>query len=371
MARSKAKNSINPDILVRMGTMRPQEIRNGKGEHYLPVDKSNGKGGASTMTQGWLVVDRNFSSKTDIEAFKTFAPLMLKVSRNSPEITIKKSQGHSPEKADEIIKFFKEMPEFINLNDPEHFDPYSQLPVETSPRASAQWYIEDMRVARTQKVGKHKETANILILINENEDNAQWLRDALFILGEVPTKDDTAEEMYGAITDLVIESPTSDQRRIFVEVYLDKKVEAKVLDAQRWFVKAVSLSIIQLREDMYCYGATKLGTDQEQSVSQLMYDTDVYRSVKAAVSEKSDLPEDKEVFEKVAAESNGSADEVKGIAWVGDKSKEAGLYKNPGVAFKNCNTISEAVEIYNGKILKDGMDKSEFITAEDVTKGIS
>jgi hypothetical protein len=323
------------------------------------------------MTGGWLIVERNFRTKEEIEAFKTFVPLSLSISRNNPEITIKKSQNYTSEDADKIIGFFKDHPSFIDLNDPAHFDPSSGMPVETSPQASAQWYVEDMRVARTQKVGKHKETSKILVLINENEENAKWLRDALFILGEVPLREDTAEEMYGAITDLIIEHPKSDQRRIFVEVYLDKKVDEKTLQAKRWFAKANALNVIQFKENMYCYGTTKLGTDEEQSITQLMFDTDVYRSVKAAVSEKSDLPEDKDVFEKTAEASNGSTDELKGIAWIGDKSKEVGLYKSPGVAFKNCNTIDDAVAVYNAKVLKDGHDKDEFITAEDVAKGIN
>ena len=364
-------NTINPDILVRIGTMRPQEIRSGMGEHFLPVDKKNGKGGALTLTAGWMTVERNFQSKTDLDALKSFQPLSLKISRNSPEITIKKSHNYTSEDADRVIDFYKDHPNFIHLNDPKQFDQYSGLPVQDSPQSSAEWYIEDMREARTQKVSKHKETANILRVIDKNEANEKWLRDALFILGEVPQKDDTIEEMYGAITDLVIENPKSEQRKKFVEVYLEEKIDAKQIEAEKWLAKAVSLSIVQFKDGMFCYGANKLGSDEAQAVSQLMFDTDVYRAVRAAVSEKSDLPEDKETFKEIKEQSNGAVDEAKGIAWVSDKLKASGLYKNPGVALKDCSTVSEAVTVFNNKVKTEGLGKEEYITTEMVMGAIA
>ena len=370
MSRSRASNTINPDILVRIGTMNPAQIGNRSGEHVIPVDISDGKGGCDTLVEGFKVFNRTFVGDKALEHLKTLSPLKLEISRTKPEITIKKSAGYDSKDADRVLDFFRRHVNFIDLNNPAQYDPFSEMPVQGSPKANASFFIEDMRQTRVAKVSTKKEMMEILRLIDKNETNEKWLRDALFMIGESPVKEDTVEEMYAALADLVIDNPKSEQRRKFVEVYLSGKSDDKVLETEKWFNKAVSMGIVQFREGMFCYNLNKLGSTEKDSVSQLMFDHDVFRSLKVAVSEKSDLPEDKQVMEKEAAKANGSADELRAIAWVSDKLKSSGLSGNPARTLNSVSTLGDAVSKYNELAQKAELPKSEFLTEQKVLSAI-
>lgn len=370
MSRSRAANATNPDILVRIGTMNPGQIGNRSGEHVIPVDISDGNGGCDTLVEGFRIVNRKFTGEKALDHLKTLTPMKLEISRTKPEITIKKSAGYDSEDADRVLKFFRSHANFIDLNNADQYDPFSEMPVQGSPKANAAWFIEDMRETRVAKVSTKKEMMEILRLIDKNENNEKWLRDALFMIGESPTREDSPEEMYAALADLVIDNPKSEQRRKFVEVYLSSKPDEKVLETEKWFKKAVSMSIVQFREGMFCYNLNKLGSTEKDSVSQLMFDQDVFRSLKVAVSEKSDLPEDKQAFDKEAAKVNGSAEDLKAIAWVSDQLKKSGLSQNPVKTLQSSNTLADAIAAYNKKAADASVPKADWLTEAKVLEAI-
>ncbi len=359
--RNQKAVTQDPDVLFRIGINR--NFTANKQIFDTTLEIANPDGGTFTMTKGWRIIERKFDTEKELQAACKVAPLLISVSRSKPNVIIRK--GDVPQKTlQKLIDFLNKVPFMLDRNDREQYDPYLEEAI--GPKANAEWYFEDMRTARKQKISTNEDTIEIGAKLHEMKGDVNKLRDALFLIGEAPTKDDTAEDLYFMLSDKVITDPKSKTRRMFIKYFVNPEMTEKEISLLKWVNKGVASSVIEARNGFLVYGSERLGVDEREAVEYLGYSEDVLRSLKVAVSNATGMKEDIKAANKVIEAVDGSADTARAISYISDKMKSSGLSSAPHMVLRGVDNVNDAVSKYNAKAKDAGLTKAEYISTDFV-----
>jgi hypothetical protein len=361
--RSQKAVTEDPNVILRIGRNRP--FTSNKQLFSTTLEKESPSGGTLSMTKGWRVVERKFGNEKEMKEACKVAPLNIEVSRSKPNIVIRKQDGVSEKVLNELVDFLRDIPSLlIDRNNRDQYDPFLDQAVGTN--ASAEWFFEDMRTARKQKVSVNEDTIQIGAKIHEMKGNATKLRDALFLIGEAPSKEDELEDLYFMLSNKVIDDPKSKSRQLFIKYFINPDMSDKEVDILKWLNKGLSFGVIEQRGGFLVYGSERLGVSEREAIEHLGFSADIFKSIKVAVSNKSGMKEDIEVANKVVEAVGSTADISRAIAHVSDMLKSKGLSSRPDLILKKIDNLEDAVAKYNEKVKEADLPKTEFITVDGI-----
>ena len=321
------------------------------------------------LTQGWRFVEVDLSNDEGQKKGAKVIPMSISVSTSRPNMVIRRSDGIDDKVIDELIENLKKSPVFINRNDPEQFDPFTETRI--GKNATAEWFFEDLRVARRSKKSEILDTVQISAHIDSIKDSDKDLRNALFLIEENPSRLDTTEDLYYMLLNAVISDPKAKARKMFIEYVLNPNLSKKELEILRVVKTAISVGVVEHRDGFYVFSNTRLGANQREYLEHLGYEADLLRSLKVSLADKTGIPDHIQEANKVAESSNSATDDdLKGVAWISDKLSKSGLSGNATKTLAGKNTIAAAVEAYNKKAAEAQVPKSEWLTEAKVLDAI-
>ena len=361
LKRSQKAVTQDPDVILRIG--RLSKFTSAKGEMETTLEVYN-EGNAKVILKGWRFGERKFDTVEDQKKATQTVPMIISVSNSRPNVLIRKQDKVSESRINEIIEFLSQMENFLNMSDPNQYDRFSEEAI--GPKAGAQWFFEDMRATRQLKTSANEDTIEIGAKLHAMKGNEKALRDALFLIGESPMKTDTAEELYFLLSSAVIDDPKAETRRNFIKYFVHPDMNPKEKEIQLWLNKAVSFGVVENRAGFLVFGNERLGVTDREAIEKLIYENDLYKSLKVGVSNKTGMKEDIEEANKVVSVVNGTADEARALAYVGDLMREKLAAKAPHMILRGINTLEEAVAKYNEKAKDVGLTAKDFITVDGI-----
>tara|TARA_R110001632_G_scaffold115208_2_gene226665 strand:+ start:5445 stop:6572 length:1128 start_codon:yes stop_codon:yes gene_type:complete len=360
--RSQKSVKEDPNVVFRIGMLRA--FTSNKQSNSTTLEMKNPKGGTFTMAEGWRVIERKFDTEKELKASCRVAPMNINVSRSRPNVVIKK--GDIPNSTvDKTLEFLEKLTSLmINKNDPKQWDRFTEEAVGTN--ASAEWFFEDMRISRKQTVSTNESTIEIGVKLHGMKDSESKLRDALFLIGETPTKDDELEDLYFMLSNKVIDDPKSKSRQLFIKYFINPEMSDKELDIQKWMNKGLAFGIVEERSGFFVYGSERLGVSERDVIEFLGYSEDIFKALKVSVSNASGMKEDVKVANEVVEKVSDNADVSRAIAHISDKMKSTGLSSSPHMVLRGVDTLEDAVSKYNKKAKEADLPKSDYITKAGV-----
>lgn len=366
--RSQKAIEEDPDVLLRVGVVDMPFSYKSKvelGNVKVPVKGQPLK--SKVLMDGWRVYTEDLSTESGMNSAAKVRLMKLAVSRSSPNMVMRKSAGFTDDDADAVLNLLASSVVFINRSDASQFDRVSGEYIGKT--ANRQWFVEDMRKFRNQKVNDHEDTIEISFRLREMKSDVKKLRDTLYLIGESPSGD-TAQELYFQLSNAVIDNPKSQARRNFLDFIVNPTMKPAHIEMTKLINKSVDLSIIAQDGGFYTYQGTRLGKNLTEVIQHLEYDSDILKSIKIAIANESGSEEDAQEAHSIAAPITKSDNDLKGVAWVSDHMKATGLYKLPASALKGKNTIAEAVEVFNAKAKGEGWENDRLLTVDKVLENI-
>ena len=356
----------DPENIFRFGKFDPLTSNTPK---QIAVSIPMGGLKLKWLTQGWRFVEVDLSNDEGQKKGAKVIPMSISVSTSRPNMVIRRSDGIDDKVIDELIENLKKSPVFINRNDPEQFDPFTETRI--GKNATAEWFFEDLRVARRSKKSEILDTVQISAHIDSIKDSDKDLRNALFLIEENPSRLDTTEDLYYMLLNAVISDPKAKARKMFIEYVLNPNLSKKELEILRVVKTAISVGVVEQRDGFYVFSNTRLGANQREYLEHLGYEADLLRSLKVSLADKTGIPDHIQEANKVAESSNSAtAEDLKAIAWVSDQLKKSGLSQNPVKTLQSSNTLADAVAAYNKKAADASVPKSDWLTEAKVLEAI-
>ena len=363
--RNQKAITEDPNVLLRIGKMSPFKSNKTENKTTLEIfDDGNSK----CILSGWRFGERKFDTQEQKKKACQTVPMLIELSRSKPNLVIRKKDNISNEKLDQIIEFLNQMPNMLNRSDPNQFDRFTEEAI--GPKASADWFFEDMRAARDFAVSANDDTVEIGAKLHAMKGNDKALRDALFLIGESPEREDSTSDLYFMLSAAVISDPKAETRRKFIKYFVRPDMNPKEKEIQKWINKGVAAGVIEERSGFLVYGSERLGVSDREAVECLNSEDDLYKSLKVSVSNATGIKEDIEEANKVVDAANGTADEARAIAYVSELMKKNGLAKRPDLVLKGIDTLEDAVKKYNESAKSEGLTAKDFITAKGVSEEI-
>jgi hypothetical protein len=361
LKRSQKAVTQDPDVILRIGKISNFTSARGEKETTLEIYH---EGNVRCILKGWRFGERKFDTVEDKKKAMQTVPMIINISKSRPNVLIRKQDNVSESRINEVIAFLSQMENFLNMSDPTQYDRFSELAI--GPKAGADWFFEDMRATRQLKTSANEDTIEIGAKLHAMKGNEKALRDALFLIGESPSKTDTAEELYFLLSSAVIDDPKSETRRAFMKYFVHPEMNPKEKEIQLWLNKAVSFGVVENRAGFLVFGNERLGVSDREAIEKLLYENDLYKSLKVGVSNKSGMKEDIEEANKVVSVVNGTADEARALAYVSNLMKDNGLAKAPHMILRGVDTLEGAVAKYNEKAKEVGLTAKDFITVDGI-----
>ena len=356
----------DPENIFRFGKFDPLTSNTPK---QIAVSIPMGGLKLKWLTQGWRFVEVDLSNDEGQKKGSRVIPMSISVSTSKPNMVIRRSDGIEDKVIDELIENLKKSPVFINRNDPEQFDPFTETKIGS--KATAEWFFEDLRVARRSKKSEILDTVQISAHIDSIKDSDKDLRNALFLIEENPSRLDTTEDLYYMLLNAVISDPKAKARKMFIEYVLNPNLSKKELEILRVVKTAISVGVVEQRDGFYVFSNTRLGANQREYLEHLGYEADLLRSLKVSLADKTGIPDHIQEANKVAESSNSAtAEDLKAIAWVSDQLKKSGLSQNPVKTLQSSNTLADAVTTYNKKAAEASVPKADWLTEAKVLEAI-
>lgn len=367
--RSQRSIESDPDVLLRIGMSVMPLSHKSAPEITLEIREGSHPLKSLVLADNWAIVEKDQSTDEKMKIAMKISHMKIKVSNSAPNVVMRKSQGFSDKDADAVIKFLQKHPGLLNRSDDKQWDNIAKEPRETE-KASCQWWFEDMRLHRKKELSEDDVTIDIASAIKGMQHDPKKLRDALFLIGLNPDRNDTVEDLYFMLSQNTIRNPKSEYRKKFVEFILNPKLSKTQLETLRLIKTGLSCGVVQEDSGFLVFNSNRLGIDETQAMQQLEYDTDLLKQLRIEVSMKSGLPEDVQAANKLVESPTGQPDEVRGIAWIKDALKTTGLSEKPHLTIRNEMTLEDAVGVYNSKVKDAKLDKSHFISVDHVLKEI-
>lgn len=367
--RSQKSLNNDPDVLLLMGSVNLPLSPKGEWNTGFIENETNHPLKSKVLAKGWRILDKDVSTKEGREIANRLPYMEMKVSRSAPCMVMRRSEGYTDADADAVIEFLSKNRLFVNRGDVKQFDPISEQFIGDSA-TRGRWF-EDMRKFRKRKMSENQNTIKIGAAIERMEGNEKMLRDTLFLIGETPGKNDTAEDLYFQLSNAVIDNPNQEARRNFVNLILSPTMKPAHIELLRLIKKSVEFGVIQNDQSgYYVFKNSRIGVTEQEMIQYFEYDTDSLKTLKVALANATGEEEDEVEAHQEASKVNGSGDTNKGIAWVSDRMRTIGLHKNPSTVLKFANTIEEAVDVFNKLAKEVSLPKDEFLTVKKVMDNI-
>jgi len=368
LKRSQKAITEDPDVLLRVGMNKELlSTRGGLGVYIEVPDKRNPLK-SKVLVANWAIAEKDLSTETGMKIAAKLPLMKLEFSKSKPSMVMRKSHGFDDAKVDDIIELFSSTPILLNRSDSKEFDRITQSAL--GKNASAQYFFEDMRLARKQNISDNEDTIDISVKLREMKGDSQKLRDALFLIGEQPDRDTSAEDLYYMLSNQVVNNPKSEARRKFMEYIVTPTLSNVEIEVSKYIKKGIACGVIEDKQGYLVFGSRRLGVSQQEAMIDLINEDDIYRSLKIAISNATGLSEDVSAANKVVNAVNGSANEARGIAFVQDLAKTRGLASRPDLIFGKINSLEGAVSKFNELVAKQALPADSRISIQFVNEEI-
>ena len=331
-------------------------------------------GSTDVLVDGWRVINVRHDTDEDRKKAIMLKPFILKVTRRSPNVVIKKGGSVTETQVEVVINLLKASADFIDMNDPKQWDRYSDVAIGRT--ASRPWFFEDMRKTRDVKMGSAEETIAINEALVGMYGNIGKMRDSLFLIGVRPNPTDTEKDLKYALYENLIENNNTIVRRKFLDMFVHKGYSPQQLEAKKWFEKGLSYDLITNNNGVFISGVDRLGLNEDEVISTIIHRDDIRGFLIQSISSKSQLEEDKVAATAVIKSANEALsgdeiDETLGVNYIKGLAKELGVASNPGPMFSSCRNIEEAVKKFNEKLRAMNIPDPKYISVESVREQIS
>lgn len=341
------------EVVLRIGSSDP--FTHSKTTRSFSVKVNAGPGKVKQLMPDWSIA--KYDLVREIKEYAVAEPMRFKLSRRQPQINVYRGEIDDAT-IDSVIAILKEFPAMFDLNNEKEYDRITAQPIRS--KANESYWFEDLRVTKKQNVSKKKETYQIGGYIeNELSGNEKKLRDALYIIGEEPTSLMDVTDLENLLWDKVTEEG-SEQRGIFVNVYLDKGVTEKELEIKKFFKKGLALGIIDNKAGVYLLAKDRLGMEERECIAFLKDREKVFQFLVNQVAAKSTFEEDHDKGEKVKSDVTGKASAAKEAEeamfnYIKQAFKDTFDFKRPDMVIKDM-TLEEAVDRYAEECKKNDVN---------------
>jgi hypothetical protein len=370
MALKRSQKSIteDPDVLLRVGMNKELLSTRGGLGVYIEVPEKKNPLKSKVLVAGWSIAEKDLSTETGMKIAAKLPLMKLEFSKSKPSMVMRKSHGYTDSHVDDIIALFSSTPILLNRSDSKEFDRITQSAL--GKNASAQYFFEDIRLARKQNIADNENTIDISVKLREMKGDSKKLRDALFLIGEQPDKDVDVDDLYYMLSNQVVNNPKSEARRKFMEYIVTPTLSEKEIEVSKYIKKGLGCGVIEERQGYLVFGSRRLGVTEQEAMVDLVNEDDIYRSLKIAISNATGLPEDASAANKVVTVLNGSANEARGVAFVQDLAKKRGLATRPDLIFAKVNSLEDAVTKFNELANKQALPADSRISVQFVNEEI-
>lgn len=368
LKRSQKAITEDPDVLLRVGMNRELLSTRGGLGVYIEVPEKKNPLRSKVLVSGWAIADKDLSTETGMNIAAKLPLMKLEFSKSKPSMVMRKSHGYTDSNVDDIIALFSSTPILLNRSDSKEFDRITQSAL--GKNASAQYFFEDMRLARKQNIADNEDTIDISVKLREMKGDAKKLRDALFLIGEQPDREVSHEDLYYMLSNQVVNNPKSEARRKFMEYIVTPTLSDKEIEVSRYIKKGIACGVIEDKQGYLIFGSRRLGVSEQEAMIDLVNEDDIYRSLKISISNATGLSEDVAAANKVVNVVNGSANESRGIAFVQDLAKKRGLATRPDLQFKSITSLEDAVAKFNELVSKQALPADSRISVQFVNEEI-
>jgi len=361
------------DVILRIGY---NGVITGTTDNPICQDlaASNPDGTVDVLVDGWRVTTVKYDTDEDRKKAATLKPFVLKVTRRSPNVVIKRQDGLSDGQIKQVVSLLERCGAFLNMNDTNQWDPV--LDQAVGPNANRPWFYQDMTKARKAKMNSSMETIAINEALVGMYDDIAKMRDALFLIGQRPLTSDSEEDLKFALYQELIEGNNFNSRKKFLEMFVHKGLSPAQLDAKKWFEKGRSYGLITNNSGVFVSGTDRLGMTEDDAIECIMNRDDIRGFLISSISAKSHMEEDKKAAAEVIRKANGEnvsedvVDEQVGIAYIKNLAKEKALAVNPGPMFNKCKNLADAVKVYNTKLKEANLPNPVFLSEDLVLEEI-
>lgn len=367
--RSQRSIEEDPDVLLRIGMSTMPLSYKSAPEITLEIPEGSHPLKSLVLSDNWKIITKDQTTDENIKIAMKISHMKIKVSNSAPNFVMRKSQGFNEKDAKKVIDFLKKHPGLLNRSDDSQWDSFAKHPKAT-PKASCQWWFEDMTIHRQKELSEDDTTVQIATEISAMKNDPVKLRHALYLIGLSPDKNDNVEDLYYMLSSQTIRDPKSEYRRKFVEFILNPKMSKTQLDILRLVKTGLACGSIQEDTGFLVFNTNRLGVSDIQAVEHLQYDGDLLKQLRVDVSTKTGLPEDVQAANKAIGQPKAVADETRAIAWVSDRLLETGLSQKPHLTLKDVETLEDAVTVYNKKVKDGKLGKEDMITVDKVLEEI-
>lgn len=369
---SKRTGIEDTTTVLEIGTFN--KLMSVKSSHSIPLLAKKKDGTMDVVMAGWRIMNVD---PTNHDAFKKYVmstPFDIQLSRARSSIKITKRDNLSDEHLNNLKQLMRDSGYFLDKNSTAEY--VRATGERLGKHADAEFWFEDMREARVSRQAVIEETMAINAALIAMKADKETLRNALYIIGETPDKDDIESDLYYQLIVSLVDRQDEVKRKQFIQYYVDAKDSSDYIEAKIWFNKALKHDVITTHGGMFMFGSDHLGDNEEQCIKYIMSNADTRRFLIQAISNKTKFDEDvnaarKEFSVEIKSNDTGKVDHVRAIEYVKDQAKLTGLAQNPGPMFSSCKNLKEAVKKYNEKVDGANIPNAKHLTEEIVLEAIS